>query len=70
MGRWSRSSSLGMCLGFLPVERAPRRIFMGDNGALMLGLLMAASTISVGGRSDDPFSGQAFFFYAPLFIPW
>lgn len=60
---------LGMCLGFLPWNVHPARIFMGDNGALMLGLLMAASTISVGGRSDDPFSGQAFFFYAPLFIP-
>jgi UDP-GlcNAc:undecaprenyl-phosphate/decaprenyl-phosphate GlcNAc-1-phosphate transferase len=59
----------GMCLGFLPWNVHPARIFMGDNGALMLGLLMAASTISVGGRSDDPFSGQAFFFYAPLFIP-
>ncbi|MFP3906769.1 MAG: glycosyltransferase family 4 protein [Acidimicrobiales bacterium] len=59
----------GMCVGFLPWNVHPARIFMGDNGALMLGLLMAASTISVGGRSDDPFSGQAFFFYAPLFIP-
>lgn len=59
----------GMCFGFLPWNVHPARIFMGDNGALMLGLLMAASTISVGGRSDDPFSGQAFFFYAPLFIP-
>jgi UDP-GlcNAc:undecaprenyl-phosphate/decaprenyl-phosphate GlcNAc-1-phosphate transferase len=59
----------GMCIGFLPWNVHPAKIFMGDNGALMLGLLMAASTISVGGRSDDPFSGQAFFFYAPLFIP-
>ncbi|MGY6500834.1 MAG: glycosyltransferase family 4 protein [Acidimicrobiales bacterium] len=60
---------LGMTLGFLPWNVHPARIFMGDNGALMLGLLLAAATISVGGRSDDPFSGQAFFFYAPLFIP-
>lgn len=59
----------GMCVGFLPWNVHPAKIFMGDNGALMLGLLMAAATISVGGRSDDPFSGQAFFFYAPLFIP-
>lgn len=60
---------LGMCLGFLPWNVHPAKIFMGDNGALMLGLLMAAATISVGGRSSDPFSGQTFFFYAPLFIP-
>jgi UDP-GlcNAc:undecaprenyl-phosphate GlcNAc-1-phosphate transferase len=60
---------LGMCLGFLPWNVHPAKIIMGDNGALMLGLLMAAATISVGGRSADPFSGQAYFFYAPLFIP-
>lgn len=42
---------------------------MGDGGALMLGLLLAASTMAVGGQSDDPFSGQAWFFFAPLVIP-
>ena len=42
---------------------------MGDGGALLLGALMAAATMSVGGRSVVEFSGQAFFFYAPLFIP-
>jgi UDP-GlcNAc:undecaprenyl-phosphate/decaprenyl-phosphate GlcNAc-1-phosphate transferase len=59
---------LGMCLGFLPHNFHPARIFMGDGGALMLGLLMAASTMVVGGRTDQPFSGQSFFFFAPLFI--
>jgi UDP-GlcNAc:undecaprenyl-phosphate GlcNAc-1-phosphate transferase len=61
--------ALGMCVGFLPWNVHPAKIIMGDNGALMLGLLMAAATISVGGRSAEPYSGQAFFFYAPLFIP-
>jgi UDP-GlcNAc:undecaprenyl-phosphate GlcNAc-1-phosphate transferase len=42
---------------------------MGDCGALLLGLLMAASTIVVGGRASEPFSGQTYFFFAPLFIP-
>ena len=42
---------------------------MGDGGALLLGLLMAASTMVVGGRTDQPFSGQSFFFFAPLIIP-
>ena len=60
---------LGMCLGFLPWNIHPAKIFMGDAGALLLGLLMAASTMVVGGRTDQPFSGQAFFFFAPLFIP-
>jgi UDP-GlcNAc:undecaprenyl-phosphate/decaprenyl-phosphate GlcNAc-1-phosphate transferase len=60
---------LGMCVGFLPHNFHPARIFMGDGGALLLGLLMAASTISVGGRTADQFSGQTYFFFAPLFIP-
>ncbi len=59
----------GMCLGFLPFNINPARIFMGDSGALLLGLLMAASTIVVGGRVDQPFSGSTYFFFAPLFIP-
>jgi UDP-GlcNAc:undecaprenyl-phosphate GlcNAc-1-phosphate transferase len=60
---------LGICLGFLPFNFHPARIFMGDGGALLLGLLMASSTTLVGGQTYDPFSGQAFFFYLPLFIP-
>jgi len=60
---------LGMCLGFLPHNFNPARIFMGDSGALLLGLLMAASTSVVGGRVWQPFSGQKYFFFAPLFIP-
>ncbi|HVN52048.1 MAG TPA: MraY family glycosyltransferase, partial [Acidimicrobiales bacterium] len=60
---------LGMCIGFLPYNIHPARIFMGDGGALLLGLLMAASTMVVGGRTDTPVSGQTFFFFAPVFIP-
>ncbi len=56
-------------LGFLPWNFHPAKIFMGDGGALLLGALMAASTVSVGGRVEDPFSGQTFFFYAPMVIP-
>ncbi len=61
--------ALGVCLGFLPHNVHPARIFMGDSGALLLGLLMAASTMSVGGRTSVNFSGQTFFFFAPIFIP-
>jgi UDP-GlcNAc:undecaprenyl-phosphate/decaprenyl-phosphate GlcNAc-1-phosphate transferase len=61
--------ALGVCVGFLPHNIHPARIFMGDGGALLLGLLMAASTMSVGGRSTEEFSGQTFFFFAPIFIP-
>src|SRR6478672_1888976 len=58
------------CLGFLPYNFNPARIFMGDGGALMLGGLMGAATILVGGQSNEQFSGQVFFFFAPLFIPF
>ena len=61
--------ALGVCVGFLPHNLHPARVFMGDGGALLLGGLMAAATMSVGGRSTVEFSGQAFFFYAPLLIP-
>jgi UDP-GlcNAc:undecaprenyl-phosphate GlcNAc-1-phosphate transferase len=60
---------LGACVGFLPHNVHPARIFMGDGGALLLGMLLAASTMVVGGRVDQQFSGQSFFFFAPLFIP-
>lgn len=60
----------GVCLGFLPHNFHPARIFMGDAGALLLGLLMAASTMVIGGRTDQPVSGQTYFFYAPIFIPF
>jgi UDP-GlcNAc:undecaprenyl-phosphate GlcNAc-1-phosphate transferase len=61
----------GMCLGFLPFNFNPARIFMGDSGALLLGTLMAASTIVVGGRADptNGFTGQTYFFFAPLAVP-
>jgi UDP-GlcNAc:undecaprenyl-phosphate GlcNAc-1-phosphate transferase len=60
---------LGACLGFLPHNFHPARIFMGDAGALLLGMLLAACTIAVGGNTEAQFSGQTFFFFAPLFIP-
>jgi len=61
--------TLGVCLGFLVWNFHPAKIFMGDSGALLLGLLMASSTIAVGGQSDDSFTGQSWFFFAPLVIP-
>ena len=60
----------GLCVGFLPHNFHPAKVFMGDSGSLLLGLLMAASTISVGGRTADQFSGQTYFFFAPLVIPF
>jgi UDP-GlcNAc:undecaprenyl-phosphate/decaprenyl-phosphate GlcNAc-1-phosphate transferase len=61
--------AVGVCVGFLPHNFNPARIIMGDAGSLFLGLLMATTTITVGGRTADQFSGQTYFFFAPLFIP-
>lgn len=61
--------TVGVCVGFLPFNFNPARIIMGDSGALFLGLLLAVPTITVGGRTDFAFSGNTYFFFAPLVIP-
>ena len=39
---------IGVCVGFLPHNFNPATIFMGDSGAMQLGLVSAASTIEGG----------------------
>ncbi|CAM5324575.1 MraY family glycosyltransferase [Streptomyces coeruleorubidus] len=43
---------MGMCLGFLPHNMHPARIFMGDSGSMLIGLVLAASAVSVTGQLD------------------
>jgi UDP-GlcNAc:undecaprenyl-phosphate GlcNAc-1-phosphate transferase len=43
---------IGACVGFLPLNWHPAKLFMGDAGALLVGLLMATSTISFTGNFD------------------
>ncbi|MBD0863698.1 undecaprenyl/decaprenyl-phosphate alpha-N-acetylglucosaminyl 1-phosphate transferase [Gordonia sp. zg691] len=43
-------SLAGACLGFLPHNFSPARIFMGDSGAMLIGLLLAAASTSASGR--------------------
>jgi UDP-GlcNAc:undecaprenyl-phosphate GlcNAc-1-phosphate transferase len=61
--------TVAICIGFLPHNFSPARLFMGDAGAMFLGLLLAAIMITMGGRTADQFSGQTYFFFAPLLIP-
>jgi len=63
------AATAGISLGFLRWNFNPAKIFMGDAGAMLLGLLLASATILIGGRVNDQFSGQTFFFFAPLVIP-
>lgn len=43
---------VGACLGFLPHNVHPARIFMGDSGSMVLGLVFAAAAITVTGQID------------------
>lgn len=43
---------IGACIGFLPFNWSPAKIFMGDSGALVLGLLMATSAVAVTGQLE------------------
>lgn len=41
---------VGICAGFLPHNFEPSRIFMGDSGAMLIGLLLAAASTSASGK--------------------
>ena len=43
---------IGTCLGFLPHNFHPARIFMGDSGSMFLGLVLAAAAITLMGQID------------------
>jgi len=43
---------VGACLGFLPHNMHPARIFMGDSGSMVLGLVIAGAAIIVTGQID------------------
>ncbi|MFI6930660.1 MraY family glycosyltransferase [Streptomyces sp. NPDC050287] len=43
---------IGMCLGFLPHNMHPARIFMGDTGSMLIGLVLAAGAVSITGQVD------------------
>jgi len=40
---------IGVCAGFLPHNFSPARIFMGDSGSMLIGLLLATTTITLTG---------------------
>jgi UDP-GlcNAc:undecaprenyl-phosphate GlcNAc-1-phosphate transferase len=60
----------GLCVGFLPWNFHPAKIFMGDSGAMLLGMLVAVATISGVGRNPVPPSGGDLAVIAiPLLVP-
>jgi UDP-GlcNAc:undecaprenyl-phosphate GlcNAc-1-phosphate transferase len=62
----------GACAGFLPHNFWPARIFMGDSGSMVVGLVLAAaatsSTTSADPQAFDSALGSLAF-YLPLLIP-
>lgn len=52
---------VGMCAGFLPHNYEPARIFMGDSGAMLIGLLLSAASISASGKINMSLYGTADF---------
>ncbi len=62
---------VGCCVGFLPHNFNPARVFMGDSGSMLIGLLLASSTITITGQVDPAAVSQAQIVPAffPLLIP-
>jgi UDP-GlcNAc:undecaprenyl-phosphate/decaprenyl-phosphate GlcNAc-1-phosphate transferase len=60
---------IGACLGFLVYNSNPASIFMGDTGAMLLGLLLAASGVSAIGNTVEPTSTDFFAASVPVLIP-
>ena len=60
----------GACLGFLPHNFHPARIFMGDSGSMFIGVTMAAATTSMAGKVDSTGYGvrSAIALLAPLLV--
>ncbi len=62
---------IGMCLGFLPYNWHRAKIFMGDSGAMLLGLLMATTALTVTGQIDAQTvsRGELVPAFIPLILP-
>jgi UDP-GlcNAc:undecaprenyl-phosphate GlcNAc-1-phosphate transferase len=63
----------GAAIGFLPWNLHPAKIFMGDSGALLLGLVIAVATISGAARNVDgpdvESTGALAAFVIPITLP-
>jgi UDP-GlcNAc:undecaprenyl-phosphate GlcNAc-1-phosphate transferase len=62
---------VGACIGFLPHNFYPARIFMGDSGSMLIGLVMAAAAIIVTGQIDleQVTNRQSIPAFLPILLP-
>jgi UDP-GlcNAc:undecaprenyl-phosphate GlcNAc-1-phosphate transferase len=76
-GAFLSAALAGACVGFLPHNFHPARLFMGDSGSMLIGLVLSASAltlttyysgaeISRGGANSDV---NALAFFLPLLLP-
>lgn len=67
-------TTTGVCLGFLPHNFHRARMFMGDTGSMLLGLLLASSSLSFTGQIDshslNPGGGGLLPSWLPLVLPF
>lgn len=63
---------VGVCAGFLPHNWFRARVFMGDTGSMLLGLLMAASSVMVTGQVDPGAleNGSLLPAFLPIILPF
>jgi UDP-GlcNAc:undecaprenyl-phosphate GlcNAc-1-phosphate transferase len=62
--------TVGLCVGFLPWNFHPAKIFMGDTGSMLLGMLVAIATIAGVGRDPvPPPRGDVAVIALPLLVP-
>jgi UDP-GlcNAc:undecaprenyl-phosphate GlcNAc-1-phosphate transferase len=64
----------GACAGFLPHNFFPARIFMGDSGSMLLGLVLSGSTLTLTGQFADVSlqqggGGGSFVMLLPILLP-
>ena len=57
---------VGVCVGFLPHNFSPARVFMGDSGSMLIGLLLATTTITLTGSVNPNDVGTDI---APALVP-
>ena len=48
------ASLAGACAGFLPHNFHPARLFMGDSGSMLIGLVLSASALTLTGQFSGP----------------
>jgi len=63
---------VGACVGFLPHNVYPARIFMGDSGSMVLGFVISAAAIVVTGQiePEDVLVRQQFPAFLPMLLPF